>query len=85
MEVKISMNDKVKVKLTDYGIMLLKKRHDELNKKIKENGGKGNSFELKLDEDGYYETQLWSLMEKFGDHCGLAKEYPFEMDIIIEN
>ncbi len=40
MEVKISMNDKVKVKLTDYGIMLLKKRHDELNKKIKENGGK---------------------------------------------
>ena len=50
-----------------------------------ENGGKGNSFELKLDEDGYYETQLWSLMEKFGDHCGLAKEYPFEIDIIIEN
>jgi hypothetical protein len=85
MKVKINLNDKVKVKLTDYGIMLLKKRHDELNKKIKDSGGKGNTFELILDENGYYETQLWSLMEKFGAHCGLAKENPFEIDIIIEN
>jgi len=35
MEVKINLNDKVKVKLTDYGIMLLKKRHDELIKRLK--------------------------------------------------
>lgn len=84
MKVKINLNDKVKVKLTDYGIMLLKKRHDELNKKIKDSGGKGNTFELILDENGYYETQLWILMNTFGDNCGInPKGMPFETDIIV--
>lgn len=84
MKVVLNMNESVKVKITDFGIKVLKQRHDELNEKIKARGGKGTKFELKLDEDGYYTTQLWHLMNIFGEYAGLAAEPPFDINIVIE-
>jgi hypothetical protein len=57
-----------------------------LNEKIKDIGGKGlGDFKLILDEDGYYRTQLWMLMGKFGHVMGMGYEIPFKLDIIITN
>ena len=85
MILKISINDEVKVKLTDFGIQILKERHDQLNKKIKESGGKGIEFVLRIDKDGYYKTQLYNLMNTFGEYMTVGSEgLPFEIEIEIE-
>lgn len=82
MIIKININDEVKVKLTEFGIKVLKQKHDELNKMIKERGGKGTEFVLRIDEDGYYKTQLHNLMHTFGEYTTLGiKELPFETEI----
>lgn len=76
----------VKVKLTDFGILILKRRHEELSKSIKIFNGKAlGDFVLNLDENGYYRTQLWILMDKFGSVMSMAHEMPFYTDIIIED
>jgi len=57
MDFKVNMNEWAKVKLTEYGERTLKQQHDELNERIRANGGIGlNEFELRLDDDGYYST-----------------------------
>jgi hypothetical protein len=86
MDFKVNANMEVKVKLTDFGISILKRQHDELNEHIKERGGKGlGEFELRLDEEGYYCTQLWMLMSKFGHEMSMGIKIPFDLNIIITN
>lgn len=86
MDFKVNANMGVRVKLTAYGISILKEQHYELNKAIIERGGVGlGIFELRFDDDGYYHTQLWMLMSKFGHAMSMANEIPFNLDIIIEN
>lgn len=86
MEVKINLNDEVKVKLTDFGMQILKQRHDELNNMIKASGGRGTEFVLRIDEDGYYKTQLHNLMYIFGEYTSIgAKGLPFETNMIIKD
>lgn len=83
--IKHNLNYGVKVKLTKYGKNILWKRLAELNEKIVSAGGEampGPAF--KVDEDGYYQTQMWILMETFGSHMGLGFANPFELDIFVE-
>ena len=83
MKLTINLNETVKVKLNDNAILLLKRQHDELNKRIKECGGQGTPFEIKLDQDGYYKAQLWDLFERFGgSNFDFAR--PAFTEIIIE-
>ena len=84
-EVKINLNDSVKVKLTDKGIDILKKQHKELYAKVLMAGGEYREHNLRLDEEGYYKTQLWCLFRYFGEHISLGVESPFEgLDIIVK-
>jgi hypothetical protein len=86
MDFEVNVNMFVKVKLTDYGISILKEKHDNLNDAIKKNGGKGyGDFEVKLDEDGYYRTQMWELMRDFGDTMSFSNRNPFDLNIIVTN
>jgi hypothetical protein len=86
MDFKVNANMGVKVRLTDFGISILKEQHNELNKRIKDHGGQGlGEFELRLDEEGYYSTQLWMLMSKFGHVMSMTNKIPFHLDIIIQN
>ena len=86
MDFKVNANAQVKVKLTDLGVALLKDKHDELNAHIKSRGGIGfGEFVLRLDSEGYYTTQLWTLMQDFGPYMSIGSEPPFSLDIIITN
>jgi hypothetical protein len=80
----INLNERVKVKLNDFGIKILKQDHDETNRLLKERGGKGHPFILRLDEEGYYEAQLWYLMLVFGPHLCNGNENPFDSDLIFD-
>lgn len=86
MDFKVNANQIVKVKLTNFGIQILHERHQELQEEIKSLNGKGlDPFVLITDEEGYYVTQLWMLMNIFGHVMTMAHEIPFSLDIIITN
>ena len=79
-EIKFNVNYQVRVKLTPYGVSCLYKNYQR-QKEIWEGVGL-NQFTIRLDEDGYYRTQLWSLMQEFGEHIHLSRT-PFETEIIL--
>lgn len=86
VDFKVNLNQEVKVKLTEYGTLILKEQHDELNEWIKLRGGNAlGEFELRLDEDGYYSTQIWMLMSKFGHAMRMGSKNPFNLEVIIKN
>ena len=60
-----NINNKVRVKLTDYGRQALARQH---------NG-------LKEDAEGWSEWQLWHLMQELGHLCCLGCQVPFETTI----
>lgn len=76
---KFNFNERVKVKLTDIGIAILKQNHEDLDKHIRNRGGKGlRPFEIRTDQEGYSSFQLWSLMQTFGPYMILGYDAPFE-------
>lgn len=82
---KINLNDKIKVKLTLLGAEIYYHQYDEVNKRIKENGGTElEPIMPQIDKDGYTEFQLWYFMELYGEHIGIYKPNVIEsLDIII--
>lgn len=82
---KINLNDRIKVKLTPLGAEIYYHQFDDVDKKIKENGGTG--FEPKMpqiDKDGFTEFQLWHFMELYGEHIGMCKKNVIgPLDIIV--
>lgn len=86
MDFKFNFNDSVKVRLTNFGIEILKQQHNELNSRIKNRGGKGlGEFSVNVDEEGYTTFQLWSLISKFGHVMQLGREVPFNGNMIFKN
>ena len=80
---KFNINYSVKVLLTDYGKKIHKQQWEDFWNSI------GRLDEnpytpLKTDADGYVDFQMWDLMEKFGNHCGLCKELAFDTVILID-
>ena len=81
--IEMSLDDKVKIKLTEegkkklieyntaYGIISWEESKEFVESKIK---------------DGYYELMLWEIYEMFGDsiHNGTTKQYIKDNKIIIE-
>jgi hypothetical protein len=78
-----NINETVKVRLTKYGKELYKKQWvDFWNSvgRLEENP----YTPPEEDENGYVQFQMWDLMEKFGNHCGLCRELAFETVILID-
>lgn len=79
-----SMNDFVKVKLTDHGKDIFYHQFDDLNMFIKVQGGKPIEPRMpEVDADGYTRIQLWELMKIFGPHIGMGLPSPFENNVIV--
>ena len=71
---KINLNDQIKVKLTPLGAEIYYHQYDELNKWIKERGGKQLEPRMpEIDKDGYTKFTLWNFMELYGEHIGMCK------------
>lgn len=78
---KFNINDIVRVKLTDYGLGILKSRYRHLNKQS--NGLISYDNIIGLKEDGMYETEMWQLMQDFGNCMYMGNiEIPFENNSI---
>lgn len=82
---KINLNDRVRVKLTPLGAEIYHHQFDDVDKKIKENGGTGfEPMMPQIDKDGYTEIQLWHFMELYGEHIGMCKPNVIKpLDIVI--
>ena len=77
-EIKININDFIKVKLTDLGKDIFYHKFDEVNAQY------GREILRprypKEDENGYTEFQLWDFMQLYGSHIGVS--YPNVIDPI---
>lgn len=67
-KMEISINDYVKVRLTEHGKSIMIKKNLALPEE---------------DDDGWSSWQLWWLFEVFSTYVGLGKTLPFETKIII--
>lgn len=65
MNISININNKIKVKLTDFGKSTLDK---EVNKLKQISGAPDNYTPYETDDNGYTEFQLWQFMNIFGDY-----------------
>lgn len=68
---KINLNDCIKVKLTPLGTEIYYKQYDALNK----DAGKTvlEPRMPQIDKDGYTMFQLWHFIELYGEHIGMCK------------
>ena len=81
---QFNINDRVRVKLTDHGRQLHRKAHEAFWSQPGLGSIRRSQYEApKEDAEGWSVWQMWSLMETFGKHCGLAKPLPFETTIEI--
>ena len=86
MDFKVNINERVKVKLTQKGINVLKENHNRMNDRLIHIGDGGlGEFVLETDSEGYTHFQLWDLMSAFGNRLRIGQDPPFETDIIIYN
>jgi hypothetical protein len=81
MQVKININEYVKVKLKEQGFCIHRQHYDNLWV------GRVPAFPYnppEVDNLGYTEMPLWELMWLFGEHISLGMEVPFDTEIIFE-
>jgi len=79
---RFNMNHAVKVKLTEYGLSILRANNDKLNDETE--GAFGPFKPPKTDQEGYTEYQLWVLMSEFGQKLWNGCNPPFETEILLK-
>jgi hypothetical protein len=84
MKIEINLNESIKVKLTDKGLNILNKIREE--EKEKYNISDNDYPDLKIDDEGYYHTQLHCFMHDFGKYLFNGADNVIEppINIIIE-
>ena len=75
----LNINDMIKVKLNEVGLVIYVNRAKETNKKFEENNIKYKCpIFPKRDDKGFVKFQLWDLMNLYGKHLELTLTSPFE-------
>lgn len=75
-----NINQGVKVKLTEMGLLILKQQHDDLYN----HANIAHEYvEPNIDKDGYSLFTMHSLMYRFGVYLTMGCDIPFEPDIIL--
>ena len=80
---KFNINNPIKIKLTDKGREIIKKRHEDFWSQ------RNADIEFKPwpeDEDGWSKQQMYNVFHVFGDYLTVGREPPFEteIDLMIE-
>lgn len=84
MDFRMNFNNSVKVKLTGFGTDVLRQRHAEFDRYLREEKGLQGlgPFTVSVDDEGYTEYQIWDLMQTFGIYMAPAAPEPFESEMI---
>lgn len=72
-QVKIHLNDEIKVRLTEAGKMILYRREKAIQDRYP--GIKFKQSIPKADEEGYTHFLLWEFMDAFGEHLHMGVVY----------
>lgn len=80
--IKVNINDIVKVKLTEDGLDVMRKRREETNNMLRTFGGT-EMPEYQPDEEGYSSFQMWALMDIFGGYMTVGTKLMFETEILV--
>lgn len=80
-----NINDNVKVRLTEHGHEILKKRYDELTSGMPIFKSVYPFQRPEEDSDGWSEWPLWDLMYQFGKHTYNGSDLPFHTIIRIDD
>lgn len=83
---EVNLNQITKIRLTEFGEVILKDKHYEFQRLIKSHNPNHEikPFKLELDKEGYYKNQLWCIIRDFGPYTNIAMAQPFLATIIIE-
>lgn len=79
---EFNINQVVRVKLTDVGIVELHKHHDNLIKEFPNLEPK--VCKVEIDDDGYTRFQLHVLMSLLGHLCVMGGQLPFHSGMVLE-
>ena len=83
MNVKINLNETIKVKLTQFGKDIYTHQYDEIAKKYPLL--KISRPEIRIDENGYTEFTLWQFMNLYGPYMEIGEpEVIRPLEIIYE-
>ena len=74
--IRIHLNDSVKVKLTDFGKDIFYHKFDDVNKHWGREVIKPHF--PKQDDEGYSTFQLWDFMSLYGEHIGMGRQNVIE-------
>lgn len=85
MQVKVNINDFIKVKLTDHGKDIYEHHNDHLIETVKNDCIKEilKPIPLSYNDEGYTYFQLWDFMNIFGKHMFNGAEPVIENNSII--
>lgn len=80
--VALNINSYVRIKLTDYGLEILRSNHERISEETKSDS---EFVPPEVDEKGYSKMMLWQVMNIFGKELFMgATNMPFAEDILIE-
>jgi hypothetical protein len=79
--IKFNVNSYVRVRLTDKGRELHRADWDSLLKPLKPPRWE---YQPPQENDGWWRTQAWHLMQLFGPHITMGMPAPFQTEILIE-
>ena len=81
----ISLNDRIKVRLTSAGLMVYRKRLSDVNKLVGREIFSEKAMNPNVDKDGCSEFSLWDFMNTFGPYIGPGMENviePIELEVV---
>ena len=81
----ISLNDRIRVRLTSAGLLVYRKRLSDVNRLAGREVFSEKAMSPDVDEDGCSEFSLWDFMNTFGPYIGPGMENviePIELEVV---
>ena len=78
-----NVNNKVRVRITEFGFEILRKERDKLQRLFPHVDWSFPHTDFTDVGNGWYETQMWQLMQTFGPHITMGFKVPFETNVLI--
>lgn len=78
------LNAAVRVKLNAKGLAEYERQQIDIRARVPERARRAFALEPRLDEEGYYQTTMWGLMERFGHMMTAGAAQPWDGDMLVE-